>query len=108
MDGLDDNTREKIFNLFFSLPNCRIILIIRLKPCTKKNSTYMKVSRINSTYKDIRLTRQFGSCTLVQNTLPTFSQLKGKTPHRRGERESGHKRKEVIKANLGVAKIKRT
>ena len=95
---------RKIFNIFLGLPNYGIMPIIRLKPCTKKNSTYVQVPRTESTCKG--LTRNFESSTSAYTTILLTSQLKKKATHRRGKRESGKKKKEAVKVNLGVIKKK--
>ena len=91
-DKLDEIAGEKILNMFLDLSNFRIKSIIRLKSYTEKNSTYVKVSQAESTYKDRRLTRNFRSFTSARATISSLSKLNGKVPHRRGKRESGKKK----------------
>ena len=93
--------------MFLGLPNCGILLIIRLKSRTEKNSTYVQASRTESTYKDMKLTMNFRSSTLVYTPAPLLSKLNGKAPYRRGKRGLGKKKKEVVKVNSGAVKKKR-
>ena len=68
----------------------------------------MQASWTELTYKNRRLTRNFRSSTLAYNTVPMPSQLKGKATRRRGKRGSVKKKKEAVKENVEVVKIKRT
>ena len=66
----------------------------------------MQASWIEPTYKDRRLTRNFGSSTLVCTTIPSLSKLKGKATRNRGKIGSGKKKKEAVKVNSRVVKIR--
>ena len=53
----------------------------------------MQVSQKESTYKDMKLTRNFRSSTSACTFAPLISQFIEIGPHRRGKRGSGIKRK---------------
>ena len=95
----DKNVGDNIFSLFLSLVNSRLTSIIRLKPRTDKNLTYLQVSQTELQYKDRRLTRQFGSLNLVQTTAtyPTLSDRK--KYHKREKRDSSKQKKTVKKSS---------
>ena len=68
IDELSDvDVGEQIFSLFLNLPNSRITSIIRLKSCTRQNSTYKQASRTELEYRDQWLTRQFSSTCPIQS-----------------------------------------
>ena len=85
----DKNVGNHIFNLFLGLANSRLILIIRLKSQTDKNSTYLQALQTELQYKDRRLTRQFGSPNLVQTTATCSTLSGGKKYYKRVKRGSG-------------------
>ena len=53
----DMNAGDKIFSLFLELSDSRVKVIIRLTPCTDKNSTYVQVSQMKMQYAGRRLIR---------------------------------------------------
>ena len=83
-------------------------LIIKIKPCTKKNSTYKQALWIELTYKDRRLNRNVGSSTLTCTIILLPSQVKGKATCRRGKKESRKKKKKTAKEKSSMARRKKT
>ena len=78
------------------------------KPRTEKNSTYVQASWTELTYKDRRLTRNFGSSTLIHTITPLPSQVKGKSTLRRDKRGSRKKKKETVKGKSSIIRRKKT
>ena len=60
-DARNDEIGERIFSLFLSYGNSRLDLIIRIKQCTEKNSTYQQASHIEEQFKGRRIIRQLGN-----------------------------------------------
>ena len=51
------NAGETIFSLFLGMPNSRVTSIMKLKPCTKKNSVCVQASRTAAAFKNCYQTR---------------------------------------------------
>ena len=73
VDELDNNVGKKILNIFLDLPNCQIIAIIKLKPYTEKNSTYVQALWTEVTFKDRRWTKNVESSTLIYALAPLIT-----------------------------------
>ena len=92
---------ETILNLFLGIPNSRITSIIRLKPRTVKNSSYVQAANTAARFKDRRVTRQWTLQNSTQSTSATSSQASN-CRKRRNQRTKSRK-----STSKTVEKVKR-